>query len=86
MVFVWSKKVHRLAMWVIIVLGTGMAGGGLLLHREVEGEWLPAVIDTGLIRFWHNKLATPFALVLAIMMVTGIFMWMVPKILARRTG
>lgn len=84
LIYFWSKKIHRLAMWVMTVLGTGMAVGGLVLHRELEGEWIPALIDTSLIRYWHNKIASPFALFLAVMIGTGLIMWAVPKILANR--
>ena len=61
-----------------------MAGGGLMLHRELEGEWIPSFVDTIFIRYWHNKMATPFAFFLMIMIVTGILMWGIPKILSRR--
>lgn len=85
LVYFWSKKIHRLTMWLVTVLGIGMASGGLLLHRELEGEWIPEFINTLTIRYWHNKLASPFALVLAIMIGTGILMWGIPKILSKRT-
>ena len=73
-----------MAMWIIMVLGIVMAGGGLILHRQVEGEPLPLAVDTRLVRYWHNELATPFALILGVMMVSGLLMWMAPKILARQ--
>lgn len=84
MVYLWSKKIHRLAMWVVMFLGLGMAGGGMMLHRELEGEWIPPMVDTLLIRYWHNKMASPFALFLMIMIVTGLLMWAIPKILTRK--
>lgn len=84
LIYFWSKKIHRLAMWVMVVLGTGMAVGGLVLHRELEGEWLPSIIDTVFVRYWHNKMATPFALFLAIMIGTGLLMWAIPKILSAK--
>lgn len=61
-----------------------MAGGGMILHRELEGEWIPPELDTLLIRYWHNKMASPFALFLTIMIVTGLLMWAIPKILSRK--
>lgn len=84
LVYLWSKKIHRLAMWLMLFLGAGMTMGGLILHREVEKEWLPLFVDTGLIRYWHNQMATPFALVIVIMSVTGFLLWAVPKILAKK--
>ncbi len=71
-------------MWFATVFGSAMAIGGLVLHRELEGEWLPTLIDTVFVRYWHNKMATPFALILAAMIATGLIMWIVPKILANR--
>lgn len=82
--FLWAKKIHRLAMWVTVVLGLVMTGGGLVMHQELAGEWVPAAIDTSLVRYWHNRLAIPFALFLTAMMVTGILMWGIPKILSKR--
>lgn len=84
LVYFWSKKLHKLAMWFVAVLGTVMASGGLMLHRELEGEWIPSMIDTMFIRYWHNKLSTPFAFFLMIMIVTGLLMWGIPKLLSRK--
>lgn len=81
-IYAFSKEVHRLAMWVAIILGVPLAITGLLLHKIVEGEWLNiSFIDPAMVRFLHNKLSTPFALILALMMVTGFVMWGVPKLL-----
>lgn len=71
-------------MWLVTIMGIGMAAGGLVLHRELEGEWIPSVINPLTIRYWHNKMATPFALVLMIMIGTGLLMWGIPKILSKR--
>lgn len=84
LVYTWSKKIHRLAMWFAILLGVPLATSGLLLHKIVEGESLPFPIDPLQIRWLHGKVSTPFALILALMMVTGFLMWVIPKILSRR--
>lgn len=81
--YVWSKKIHRLMMWVVLFLGSGMMLGGVIMHQELEGEWYPTLIDTALVRNLHNQMAIPFTLALLTMMVTGIVMWGVPKILSR---
>lgn len=83
-VYLWSKKIHNLMMWVVLSIGSGMMFSGLVMHRELEGEWYPPFVDTALVRSLHNKMATPFTLALSTMMVTGLAMWSVPKILSRR--
>lgn len=85
-VYVWSKKIHRLMMWVVLVIGLGMMVGGLVMHRELEGEWYPPFIDSILVRELHNTMAVPFALALGVMMATGLLMWGVPKILSKRVN
>lgn len=83
-VYVWSKKIHRLMMWVVLFIGSGMMVGGLVMHRELEGEWYPPFIDSVLVRQLHNTMAVPFTLALGVMMLTGLLMWGVPKILAAK--
>lgn len=61
-----------------------MMFGGLVLHRELEGQWYPPSIDTLMVREMHRNMAVPFALALGLMMLSGFFMWVVPKILQRR--
>jgi len=82
--YFWSKKIHNLVMWLVIALGGVMMMGGLLLHKEVEGESLPQFIDMILVRRIHNLLAVPFTLVLGLMMATGILMWLLPKLMRNR--
>lgn len=73
-------------MWVVLVIGSGMMVGGLVMHRELEGEWYPPFIDSALVRQLHNTMAVPFALALGVMMLTGLLMWGVPKILSKRVN
>ena len=58
--------------------------GGLLLHKEVEGEPVLNVVSMQQVRDLHNLMAVPFALTLGVMMVTGIVMWGMPKLLKSR--
>ncbi len=71
-------------MWVAILLGTPLAISGLMLHKIVEGEGAIIPIDPDLVRWMHGKVSTPFAITLALMMVTGFVMWAIPKILSRK--
>jgi uncharacterized membrane protein YhaH (DUF805 family) len=83
-VFAWSKKIHRLAMWVVMLLGSIMMFGGMVMHQDIEGGWYPDFADPALARQGHLFFAVPFTITLIIMIVTGLLLWAVPKILARR--
>ena len=83
-IYAWSKKIHKWMMWVVLLLGSGMMFGGLVMHRELEGEWYPPFVDTALVRSLHNTMAVPFTVALSLMMLTGLLMWGIPKILMSR--
>lgn len=61
-----------------------MSVGGLLLHREISGEWIPDLIDMQFVRQVHRLVAQPFALVMGVMILTGLMMWGVPRIIKKR--
>lgn len=84
LLFYWSKKIHRLAMWFSILFGVPLALSGVMLHKLIEGEFFFFQIDESTVRFVHNKASNPFALTLAVMMLTGFLMWVIPKILSAR--
>ena len=71
-------------MWIAILLGVPLTLTGLMLHKIIEGEGYLIPVDPFLVRWWHGKLSNPFALILAVMMVSGFLMWAVPKILSWR--
>lgn len=73
-VFLWAKKLHRLFMWLAVLLGIPLALTGLLME-DGEGYGVRAL---------HRLVSTPFAAVLLLMMVTGLLIWGVPKILSKR--
>lgn len=60
-----------------------MMGSGWLMHRELEGEWIP-VVDMVWVRANHNAVSQYFLVVLGVQMVTGLLMWGVPKVLSRK--
>lgn len=84
--YAWSKKIHNWSMWLAVIFGIPLAISGLLLHKIVEGEggWIP--IDPAIVRWAHGQVSNPFALVLAVMMVTGMMMWGVPKLLRLKSA
>jgi hypothetical protein len=83
-IYFWSKKIHKVSMWVVVVLGSWMMLSGFLMHRELEGSSLPAGIEVDFFRFWHNALSQYFLVFLLAQMVTGLLMWGVPKLLSAK--
>jgi hypothetical protein len=80
----WSKKIHNFAMWFAIILGVPLSITGIIME---EGDFLIWTVSDGI---WntaieiHRLCSDKFALVLAVMMITGMAMWAIPKILSRR--
>lgn len=71
-------------MWFAILFGIPLALSGVVLHKLIEGEFFLIPIDESTVRFVHNKASNPFALTLAVMMITGFLLWLVPKMLSSR--
>jgi len=79
-VYLWSRKIHRLAMWFTMVLGAFMGGTGILLESSLEGEreWLVSIFDLNLTRQLHGSTGKWLSLSLFIMIATGLIMWVYP--------
>lgn len=78
--YVWSKKIHRWAMWFTIALSIFMGGTGIILEASIEGEraWLTSLFDLQLVRQLHGSNGKWLVLALFIMSVTGLVMWSYP--------
>jgi len=70
----YSRKVHRLSLLFVIVLGLIQMITGLLMKYP---DWLPLVDQTD-IRVLHYQTATWFALVFGLQMLSGIIMYLSP--------
>lgn len=71
-------------MWFAIALGVPLAITGVIMEEEGFLFWAVSN-DLGYkVREIHRLCSNKFALVLAIMMVTGFLMWGIPKLLSRR--
>lgn len=79
--YIWSRKIHRLVLFAVVALTLLMGTTGLFMKYTEFADSLN--IDQGLIRYLHNQLSVYFAIVLGVMMCTGLFMYIFP-ILARR--
>lgn len=82
-IFGWSKKIHRWVMWVVLTLGLTMMTSGYLMNRELVGDSTPTRLDMLLVRYIHVTVSMWFLFSLAAQMVTGLLMWLAPKMLAK---
>jgi len=79
-VFIWSKKIHRLTMWLAIILGIPLSLTGIMMEKSNLFEPRLGIQTLITARSLHRTISTKFALVLAMMMVTGFLMWVIPEI------
>lgn len=82
--FVWARKIHKWTMWLAILLGVPLSLSGVIMEGESGWRDIFTIEQMLLVRTIHRAISTKFALVLAIMMVTGLAMWAIPKILSKR--
>ena len=75
--YLFSKKVHRFLVVFIAVIGLSMSVSGMVLKYPFISEKL-TFIDLGMVRYIHNNLSPFFAIVLLLMMFTGIVMYIFP--------
>lgn len=82
-IFGWARKIHKWTMWLAILLGVPLALSGVIM--EEDGWRNIFTFDQMIwIRGVHREISTKFVLVLAIMIVTGLLMWVIPKIIQSR--
>jgi hypothetical protein len=74
----YSRKIHRILVIFITILGTIMMITGLMIDELEDGGHIFA--DPEFIRSIHGKTSTPFAFVLGLMIVTGLFLYLYPWI------
>lgn len=75
--YLLAKKIHRLLVIIILIIGLVMAGTGILLKYYFISEKL-TFIDLGVVRSLHNNLSPYFAVIFLGMMITGIIMYLYP--------
>ena len=75
--YILSRKIHRLLVLIILVIGLLMAGTGMALKYTFLSSSLPFV-DLGFVRYLHNVLSPFFAIVFLGMLITGIYMYIFP--------
>lgn len=80
--YTWSRTIHRMCVAVMLTFTILMGGTGLLLKYSWVATKLP--LDLGMIRYIHNTLSGWFALVLAVMGITGTVMYVYPWYMRRK--
>ena len=83
-IYAWAKKIHKWTMWLAIVLGVPLALSGVIMEEDDGWRNIFTFDQMIWIRGVHREISTKFVLVLAIMIVTGLLMWVIPKILSKR--
>lgn len=81
-----SRKIHRLLVLLITVLGLAMAGSGLLLKYPSFVSQSLSFIDLGLLRYLHNRLSPWFGILLTLMALTGVVMYFYPVYMKRKAA
>lgn len=80
---VFARKMHRLCVMAIVLLSILMGGTGLILkYPDFIYEHMPWV-NVSLVRSLHNAISPYFAGVLAVMALTGLYMYYIPSYLQR---
>ncbi|NTU46480.1 hypothetical protein HGA88_02545 [Candidatus Roizmanbacteria bacterium] len=77
--YLLSKKIHRICVLIITALTFFMAGTGSYLKFTFVST-LFSFIDFGLVRTIHSNLSPLFSFVLAVMVITGIYMYVFPYV------
>ena len=79
--YLFSKKIHRILVIVIITLGIIMSVTGTTLKYPFFARLFN--LDLGLIRQLHNNLSPFFVVVLLLMSLTGLMMYSYPLLRKR---
>ena len=83
-IYAWARKIHKWTMWLAILLGVPLALSGVIMEGDSGWRDIFSFEQMIWIRGIHREISTKFALVLAIMIVTGLLMWVIPKIIQSR--
>ena len=70
-------------MWFAIIMGVKIETTGVLIEEQEKWEAIFNHSKMYTIRDIHGEWSGKFAIVLAIMMVTGFLMWLLPRMLSR---
>lgn len=75
--YLLSKKIHRILVLIISVIGILMAITGIILKYTFIATKF-TFVDLGSVRFVHNNLSPVFSIVFLGMLATGLIMYLFP--------
>lgn len=78
--YLLAKKIHRFLVLIITALAFVMAGTGAMMGFS----WAPFGMNLAKARYVHNQLSVVFTIVLALMVITGIAMYLLPYLIGKR--
>ena len=81
--YILSRQIHRLLVFVMTALLMVMALTGLVLKYTFIADKL-SFINVGYIRYLHNNMSPYFTVVLCLMLMSGLYMYIFP--LLRKIG
>lgn len=71
--YLFSKKIHRLLVSVIVITSLTMIATGIFLKYPLINPF-----DPGVTRSLHNNLSIIFSVILFLMAASGLFMYLFP--------
>ncbi len=74
--FLIARKIHRLLVLIITALMLVMAGTGVVMRYPAFFLEKFPKLNAGQLRFVHNKISTYFSVILALMVITGLYMYL----------
>jgi len=75
--YLFSKKIHRILVLIIFVIGILMGITGIFLKYSFIAAKF-TFMDLGLMRYIHNNLSPYFFIVFLGMLITGLVMYIFP--------
>lgn len=72
---IFSRKLHRYLVLIMLGLLLVMAGTGLIMRYPGWFNWLPTWLSAGRVRYLHANVSTYFAIVVIVMALTGAYMY-----------
>lgn len=79
--FVLSKRIHTFLVFSIVIFGFFMMSTGVVLKYATEFTALG--VDVSQARWVHNQISTIFNFVFLLMMLTGLWMYIFPRVIKR---
>lgn len=75
--FLYSKQIHRICMFITILLGVIIMPTGILLNYSFLYSYF-SFINPGNVRQIHAFVSPYFSISILIMMITGVIMYIFP--------